>query len=126
MNKRILIIDDSVAFARLLTHILANKYECVVARNGLEAFALMRSWNIPDLIICDINMPELDGISFLSELQTSGLYNCIPVLVMTGDQTSQDIVVEDLQTRFLSKPFEPKQLFAKIDELFAHINVETA
>jgi CheY-like chemotaxis protein len=125
MNRSILIVDDSVAFCRLLTHILRDKYDVAVARNGIEAFAMLRAWTIPDLIICDINMPEMDGISFLTELQNSGLYNCMPVIVMTGEETHAADIVQDLQTRFIKKPFEPQHLFAKIDELFAHVNVAT-
>jgi two-component system, chemotaxis family, chemotaxis protein CheY len=128
MNRSILIIDDSVAFSRLLTHILDANYDCAVARNGIEAFALLRAWTIPDLIICDLNMPEMDGISFLNELQNSGLYNCIPVIIMTGEESylTDSSIVQDLQTRFIRKPFEPQALFAQMDELFADMNVVTA
>jgi CheY-like chemotaxis protein len=123
MNRSILIVDDSVAFCRLLTHILKHKYDVAVARNGIEAFAMLKSWTIPDLIICDINMPELDGIGFLSELQNSGLYNCIPVIVMTGEESHSDNIVQDLQTRFIKKPFEPAHLLAKMEELFEDTDV---
>lgn len=126
MNKSILIIDDSVAFSRLLIHILKGKYDCVIARNGLEAFALLRTWKIPDMIICDVNMPEMDGISFLAEVQNSGLFHSIPVIVMTGEEGAASEVIQDLQTRIITKPFEPKTLFAKMDELFAHVNVAMA
>jgi CheY-like chemotaxis protein len=126
MNKSILIVDDSVAFSRLLTHILKDQYDCVVARNGIEAFALLRTWKIPDLIICDVNMPEMDGISFLAEIQNSGLFNCIPVIVMTGEEASASDIIQDFQTRLITKPFEPQTLFAKMNELFAHVNVATA
>lgn len=123
MNKSILIVDDSAAFSRLLTHILKNKYACAVARNGVEAFALMRTWTIPDLIICDVNMPELNGEAFLNALQTSGMYSCIPVIVMTGDDAYSDVFQDDLQTRFLTKPFRPEELMGKIEELFEAVNV---
>ncbi len=126
MNKKILIVDDSGAFSRLLTHILQKKYDCTVARNGVEAFALMRTWNIPDLIICDVNMPEMNGEVFLNALQNSGMYSCLPVIVMTGDEAHTDVFQNDLQTRFLTKPFQPNELLEKIEELFQAVNVAEA
>jgi CheY-like chemotaxis protein len=125
MNRRILIIDDSAAFTKLLTHILQNKYEISVARNGLEGFSILHGTFSPDLIICDLNMPELDGTAFLTELQNSGLYSCIPVIVMTGEPIQAETIdiTEDLQTRIITKPFTPEDLFQKIDELFALVNV---
>ena len=125
MNNRILIVDDSPAFTRLISHILKGKFECAIARNGLEAFAILRGTFQPDLIICDLMMPEFDGVSFLSELQNSGIYGCIPVIVMTGDSSSlsKSDITEDIQTRILTKPFTPQDLFTAIDELFEPVNV---
>jgi CheY-like chemotaxis protein len=71
-------------------------------------------------------MPEMDGEAFLDALQTSGLYNCIPVIVMTGDEKHFETISEDLQTRFIAKPFSPEDLMGKIEELFQVVNVAEA
>jgi two-component system, chemotaxis family, chemotaxis protein CheY len=119
-QRRILIVEHHDGFRQLIGGFLADQFEVVGARNGLEAFLwLNKGWS-PDLIITEADLPEVDGAQLLQQLRSSGLYHHIPVIVISEtDQT-------DLQSRFLAlgasdyltKPLNPFFLRERLDKIF--------
>ncbi|MFC7523390.1 response regulator [Parapedobacter sp. GCM10030251] len=120
MKKRILLVEDEPTIQRLLHFILSKEYDVQATANGYEAFLWLESRQIPDLIIMDWVMPQMDGRSFLKCLKVSGLYSEIPVIVLSASEN----VIEELSglpysvNNFLSKPFDPIILKETIRSIF--------
>ncbi len=100
MSKKLLIVDDDKIFLKIFKDLLAknyaNEYEVAVAENGIEALAKIEEFH-PDLIILDIQMPEMDGIEFLREMKrrNHGLSQ-IPVLI-SSNFSDTDKISEGLE-----------------------------
>jgi signal transduction histidine kinase len=115
-NERVLVMDDSLVYRDLLVnHILEpNGYETLTATDGREGLTLALQ-QVPDLIITDLRMPELDGIGVLESLQTAG--QDIPVILMTL-HGSEDLVVQAFRLGakdYVIKPFNVEEMLAAID-----------
>src|SRR6185369_4101349 len=119
MTQKILIADDEPHMRRLAELSLRKGgYELVSARNGREAVELALR-QLPDLIILDMSMPELDGLGALKELKQNAATQNIPVIMLTA--RGQELARQDAETSgaslFLTKPFSPSQLLAEVRRL---------
>lgn len=119
MNKRILIVDDRPEIAKIITTQLSKDYEIHSEANPIEALAWMLAGNVPDLIISDINMPEMDGKTFLKHLKASSRFNFIPVIILSCLESSNDRMelLEAGASDFIVKPFNPQELKTRIRDL---------
>jgi DNA-binding response OmpR family regulator len=105
--KRILVVDDERDVRSLVCHILVDQgYEVDQAVDGREALAKIRA-AIPDLVVLDLMMPEVDGWQVLRELQAMDSRPRVVVLSAFGDQKR---VTEAGAIGFLAKPFRFAQL----------------
>jgi CheY-like chemotaxis protein len=118
--KRVLVIDDDPSMRWLLKTLLRSKYKVVTKDNGMDAFSWLSVQNIPDLIICDIKMPLMDGLEFLESLAISGLYKNTPVIMLTGfsDQQTRKRCLDLGAYDCLVKPFKPNEFLDKIAHPF--------
>jgi two-component system, chemotaxis family, chemotaxis protein CheY len=121
MNKqqtKILIIDDHDAVRLLLGLTLKDKYNVITKRDGIDGMAWLAAGNIPDLIILDMQMPRLNGLDFLKQLRSSGMFKLIPVLLVSANDNEHEITESfDLGIiDFISKPFNPVKLKEKIHQ----------
>ena len=89
---KILVIDDTAlareSVARLLEY---EGFDAMRARNGKEGWAMMYN-ETPDLILLDLMMPEMDGITFLRQLRRSTLWKDMPVIVLTGVDDNDKLI----------------------------------
>ncbi|MFS8742168.1 response regulator transcription factor [Synechococcus sp. WC10meta] len=115
--KRLLVVDDDPNLVLLVKDYLEFRgYEVVAASNGLEALEVMRRL-IPDLIICDVMMPEMDGYTFVQTLRSDRATDWIPVIFLSARGQTADRV-RGLNTgadAYLVKPFEPEELVAQVE-----------
>jgi DNA-binding NtrC family response regulator len=117
MDKHILIIDDEQDIARTIQDILHDEdYQTTTAANGAEA-EKMREETHPDLILMDVWMPDIDGISLLSQWQESGKIKGVPVIMMSGHATIETAIEA---TRlgaydFMEKPLSMAKLLITIE-----------
>lgn len=103
--KKIMVIDDDVIFRQVTRQFLhAIGYQVVEAENGLEGLQLLES-SEPDLVLCDIAMPILDGIEFVEEV--SQQYPSMPVIVVSATDEMSDVAKA---LRFGIKDFLPKPI----------------
>ena len=117
-KRHLLVVDDDVAMRAILQNILRKEFRITTAGSGYEALAWLANGNRPDLIVSDITMPGINGFGLLKALSQSGLYNNIPVVVLSGhsreEVRAQAIVYDNLKA-CLSKPFDPVLLKTKIN-----------
>lgn len=118
-NKQplILIVEDDKDIRGFLTNYLkSKKYSTIDAFNGKTALTILKN-TCPDLIITDLMMEEMDGLTFIKELKKEKGLSHIPVIVLSA-KSSSDIRIETLNAGaqvFLSKPFIPEELFSSIE-----------
>ena len=85
--SKILIIDDDLFFLDVTQDLLElHEFQVIAAKNGRLGLQLAETQR-PDLIICDIQMPELDGYEVLNKLQSNSVTQNIPVIFITGEAT---------------------------------------
>jgi two-component system chemotaxis response regulator CheY len=109
--KKVLVIEDDVPLCWLLENILKQKYQVIIMNDGMEAWSWLTDGNVPDLIISDIKMPSLDGLS------NSGLFKNIPVIILSGyeDSAKRKQCLDLGAFTYLVKPFEPQTLLTEVD-----------
>lgn len=119
MNKtlKVLIVEDNESLLLLLTHYLGKRYEVHSSKNGLDAWSRMSHGIIPDIILLDWEMPLMDGEKFLEGIRTSSLYKDIPIIVISGGQDYQKSPEASGISYSFCKPFNPKKLDQKIEEI---------
>jgi class 3 adenylate cyclase len=113
----ILVVDDSRTLRRILTRELNSLgfQNILEAADGIEAIATVRSKSI-DLMLLDMEMPELDGLGVLTELKSDDTYKSLPIIVISGaDQFEKTIKCIEIGAEdYLPKPFDPILLRARI------------
>lgn len=119
-DYRILLVDDSITTITLEKNILLKGgYSIEIAENPIEAFDKMKSDRF-DLIISDIEMPEMDGLTFLKELKTNEMFSDIPVVMLTSltDEETKKHAMELGAVKYISKnEFNQKDLLDTVGKI---------
>jgi two-component system chemotaxis response regulator CheY len=129
MAFNILIVDDSPAMRRVVRRVVdisgtdVGKY--MEAGNGLEALLVLRSDRV-DLIVTDINMPDMDGEELLLEVRNDPMLAAIPVLVVSTDQSLARAkrMMSLGANGYVTKPFLPGTLSQQMDRLLGGVGYE--
>ena len=115
-SKSILAVDDSASMRQMVRYTLEGAgYEVVQAADGVEALDLAKTRGV-DLVLTDVNMPRMDGITLVKELRGLDSYKFTPMLVLTtesGPETKQR-GKQAGATGWIVKPFNPDHLLATI------------
>lgn len=116
-HKRLLLIDDDPNLILLVKDYLEFRgYEVITAENGREALEVLEQ-EIPDMIICDVMMPEMDGYAFVNQVRQEERTSWIPILFLSAKGQSQD-KIKGLNIGadvYMVKPFEPEELVAQVE-----------
>jgi CheY-like chemotaxis protein len=118
---KLMVVEDDAMCRDMIALALAEEdYEMSFASNSAEAIRLLRRIR-PDLILMDINLPDLDGISFTRRLKASARLAAIPVIMMTGDSRRENVAssIEAGAAAFVVKPFTRQSLKKKLEEVLA-------
>lgn len=119
MTRTIMTVDDSTSMRQMVKATLQSAgYGVVEAADGQEALDYARE-NSVDLVISDVNMPRMDGITLVHELRALSTYRLTPLLLLTTE-SSQEKKLEGKRagaTGWIVKPFNPQQLLATLQKL---------
>lgn len=110
---KLLIVDDEKLIREVIKeYAITEKFDCLEAENGLEALEIIKKEKI-DLVVLDVMMPKMDGLSFLKEMKK---IKNIPVIILSARTEEYDKLAGfDLNADdYLTKPFSPKELIARI------------
>jgi putative two-component system response regulator len=115
MNK-ILVVDDNLAILKQIASFLADDYQVSLAKSGSLALQICVREK-PDIILLDVEMPEMDGFDVLSQLRTNPYLNRIPVIFLTAhhDAEAEIRALESGARDFITKPVERKILLHRIE-----------
>lgn len=117
MRRKALVVDDSASMRQLVWQTLSqNGFEVIQAANGVEA--LNRAATV-ELVITDLNMPVMDGITFIQKLRERADHKHTPVLLLTTESRTEQKAKARAAgaTGWLTKPFDPGQLLATIKKV---------
>jgi len=124
---KILIVDDEAAVRDAVDVMLSLEGHAVIhAEDGVKALESIKK-NLPDLVICDIEMPNLKGFEVLEELRDNPAISKIPIIFLTG-KTDISYLVQAMQLNvndFLTKPFTEEELVAAVNVQLKKINTNT-
>jgi DNA-binding NarL/FixJ family response regulator len=115
--KQLLLIDDDPNLVLLVKDYLELRgYTVMTAKNGRDALKVFEK-DIPNLIICDVMMPEMDGYTFVKKVRENPQTSWLPVLFLSAKGQSQDRVIGLSKGAdvYMVKPFEPDELVAQIE-----------
>lgn len=114
----ILFIDDNKDLRELIQHILSKKYQIFIAENALQGLELLKNTPV-DIIICDIMMPQMNGLEFCQQIKGDIQTNHIPIIMLTAKNAVDDQIecYKAGAESYIAKPFEMKILQARIDNL---------
>ena len=118
---RIIIAEDDVVMGEIARDaLLAHGHGVGLVTNGADALRVVRARR-PDLLILDCNMPEMSGMVVLRELRNSPALCNLPVMMLTGRRSAQDVELAMFAgaDAYLKKPFDPEELAFKVEELLA-------
>jgi len=119
MGKKILIVDDAVTMRQLLAATLKSAgYNVVDASNGKEALEKLGSVRF-NLIITDLNMPVMDGITFIKEVKKSSIHKFTPIVMLTTESSAakKDEGKKAGAKAWIVKPFKPNELLAVVKKI---------
>ena len=109
----LMLVDDNQDLLDFLREALSSEFKCILtATGGNRAMSMIRSGQLPDIIVSDVNMPDGDGFRFCNELKNSEKYSHIPFVLLTarGEEQSQGDSYRMGADSFLAKPFEIETL----------------
>lgn len=112
----ILIVDDEALNLKIVAQALQERYTIVVATNGELALHIVQK-TIPDLILLDISMPNMDGFEVLMKIKDDPKTDKIPVIFLTADNTEETIVkaFNSGAVDYITKPFQMEELNVRVD-----------
>jgi DNA-binding response OmpR family regulator len=127
-NLFMLAVDDEMAIQQILRHYFKNNFTVVTQGNAKDALLYMQEGSIPDVIVADIDMPEMSGYEFIDHIRSSGFLKNIPLIMLSGNDTSETRIrcLEAGADDFMVKPFNPRELAARVNGLLRRSGKQTA
>ncbi|MEK8050635.1 response regulator [Ideonella sp. DXS22W] len=119
MSKTVMVVDDSGSFRTVVKLALQKAgYGVVEAADGVDACSKLNGAKI-NLIVCDVNMPNMDGLSFLKHVKASPAHKFTPVIMLTTEsQEAKKAEGRAAGARaWITKPFQPSQLVDAVNRL---------
>lgn len=123
-EHKILVVEDNYDFRNYLQSILEGQYEVILAKNGKEGLKVLKK-EMPDLIISDIMMPEMNGLEFVNSLRSKKRYQHLPVIFLSAKNEEKDVET-GLSTGadvYLAKPVRSSILLTQIIAILRRENI---
>jgi two-component system KDP operon response regulator KdpE len=112
-HRRILVVDDETQITRVLrTTLSSHTYDVRVANDGETALEIMKDW-VPDLVITDLSMPNMDGLELTRRLRTSSK---VPIVILSvrGEERTKVQALDAGADDYVTKPFGMEELLARV------------
>ena len=125
MRHKIIAIDDEQSIRFIIENTFKKDFEIATFKNGEDALISMQSGEIPDLIICDIEMPVMNGYELIMLVRASVLFVDIPLLMLSGKENSDDRIrcFNSGADDYIIKPYNPKELLARVKRRLISIDL---
>jgi CheY-like chemotaxis protein len=120
----ILLLEDNVELRTLLQQALELvDYVILAGSSGLEGLKLLEmSENVPDAIICDVNMPDMDGMTFIQHVRSHPLWSKTYIIVLSGREDSGEMTGDCGANAYMQKPFSVIALTRLLDQHVGNVS----
>jgi DNA-binding response OmpR family regulator len=117
-RKRILVVEDDPSVRLLIQTALRSQYEVETAENGAAALARVSRVPAPDLVICDVMMPQMGGLEFARKMRNLTAMKTVPLIFLTAKGTPTDVIqgINAGARHYLVKPFKIDDLLKKVQK----------
>lgn len=119
-NKHILVVDDSKTVRNLVAFILKSEgFKVTTAEDGLDGLEKLYSMQTVDLIISDVNMPRMDGFTFIKSVREQDAYTDVPIIILSTEGQEKDIQagMSFGANLYMVKPAQPEKMVRNIKML---------
>jgi len=120
MSKQILVVDDSKTVRHLVAFILKSEgFKVTTAEDGLDGLEKLYSMQHVDLIVSDVNMPRMDGFTFIKSVREQDAYKDVPIIILSTEGQSKDIEagMSFGANLYMVKPAQPEKMVRNIKML---------
>jgi DNA-binding response OmpR family regulator len=118
VGKRVMIVEDDPAIAELLARTLDRFYEVHAVNDGAQAVPTAMQLR-PDVILLDVNLPNLDGFAIAQQMKDSPVLAKVPIIFLTARDRSLDVVkgIQVGAKHYITKPFKIEDVLRKVQKL---------
>ena len=115
-KPRILVVEDEPDLRGMLQRILSTIAEVAVANDGIDALERIRAGFTPDLIVSDVMMPRMDGLTLAKELKKDSALARVPLVMLTAKTAAKDVIagINAGARAYVTKPFKTDELLSKV------------
>ncbi len=120
INKpSVLVVEDDAFIQAILNQTLSENFTVTIFTDGMDGLNYLQSGNIPDIILSDLNIPGLDGMSLLQQVRNSGFFSTVPFIILSGKEDTETRIrcLEAGADDYLNKPFNPRELDARLKNI---------
>ena len=116
--RKVLVVDDSKLMHKMY-EVMLRQYPLVYALDGRQALDRLRAHEDIDLVLLDINMPNMNGLEFLAEVRSDGSHRDLAVIIISTEGREEDTQrgLEAGATAYIKKPFHTEEILEKISQL---------
>jgi CheY-like chemotaxis protein len=117
-STSILIIEDNQDMQQYLVELLSPSHSCIVASDGESGLSIGLE-EIPDLVLCDVMLPKMDGFMVSQKLKSDDRTSHVPIVMLTalGDHDSRILGLREKVDDYVAKPFDDEELLLRIDNI---------
>ncbi|MBJ7429120.1 MAG: response regulator transcription factor, partial [Bacteroidia bacterium] len=108
---------------KILDFYFGKTYNVISKTDGISALEWMQQGQLPDVIVADVNMPDMNGMEFIAQIRNSGFFKDIPLIMLSGNDGTADKIkcLKAGADDYLVKPFNPEELEARIANILRRI-----
>ncbi len=116
-------VKDDAYMQLILKKFLSKTYDVEICPTAMDALSYLQNGNIPDLIISDLNTPNLSGLELVAQLSASDFFKSIPVIILSGEDSSETRIkcLDSGADDFIVKPFNPAEVEARVRAILRRI-----
>lgn len=116
--RKVLVVDDSKLMHKMY-EVMLRQYPLVYALDGRQALDRLRDNADVDLVLLDINMPNMNGLEFLAQLRSDGTWSALPVIIISTEGREEDTArgIEAGANAYIKKPFHSEEILDVISRL---------
>lgn len=117
--KKVLVVDDTKAILKMVKFVLGEKYDLYMANSGKLALEILERKPI-DIVLMDVDMPDMDGIETVSKIRQMENISDIPVMFFTAMSTKETVekCAKAGMVGYIVKPYKPEELLDRLEKFF--------
>jgi DNA-binding response OmpR family regulator len=113
---KVMVVEDDLPLQMIISKSLEDQFSILAFADGKDALSSLQKGVLPDMLICDLRTQGMGGLELLQQVKSSGFFSAIPVLILSGDESTQTRIkcLDAGADDYMVKPFNPRELEARM------------